>query len=101
MRCGDEDAPVVLIELDAHDAPVRAGRHRTGLVAFGLALALQAIGGGRTAVLQRVAIGLETLKREYETSVIQNLARNVRRVFGYLGMSPNSAPRPYSSPSGV
>jgi hypothetical protein len=26
VRCGDEDAPVMLVELDAYDAPVRAGR---------------------------------------------------------------------------
>ena len=62
VRGGDEDAPVVLLELDAHDAPVRARVHRAGLVAFVLALAIKPIGRGRAAVLEAVAIGLEALE---------------------------------------
>jgi hypothetical protein len=59
---GDEDAPVVRVELDAYDAPILAWVHAAGLVAFVLALALQAIGGGRAALLEGIAIGLEALK---------------------------------------
>jgi hypothetical protein len=42
--------------------PYSPGIHPAGLVALGLALALQAVGGGRAAVLEGVAIGLEALE---------------------------------------
>jgi hypothetical protein len=78
VRGGDEDAPVVLVELDAHDAPVLARIHPAGLVAFGLALALQAVGGGRAAVLEGVAIGLEAL--EGQIALGGNFSSQMRQV---------------------
>ncbi|MGB5835365.1 MAG: hypothetical protein WBG92_25720 [Thiohalocapsa sp.] len=54
MRGRDEDAPILLVEFDAHDTPVLTGIHRPGLVTWRLALALEVISGGGAAVFEGV-----------------------------------------------
>ena len=63
---GREDAPVVAVEIDAHDAAVLPGGHPAGPVARLAARALEAEGRCRAAVFQRAAgaaVGLEALER--------------------------------------
>jgi hypothetical protein len=54
----------VLIELDAHDAPVLAGIDAAGLVALVAVLAVAPIGGRRAPVFECIAVGLEALEGE-------------------------------------
>ena len=62
VRGRREDPPVVPGQRDAHDPPVRAGRAPGAAVAARPACADLAPGGGRTAVLERGAAGLEALE---------------------------------------
>jgi len=62
VRGWHKDAPIVVIEADAQDASVFARIDPAGLVALRAAFALKPIGGGRAAVLEGAAIGLEALE---------------------------------------
>ena len=65
-RRGGEDAPVVTVEIDAHDAAVLSGLHPARAVARVAARALEAEGRRRAAVLESAAeatVGLEALER--------------------------------------
>ena len=57
-----EDASIMLVEADPHDASIVPRRDPAGLVAAFTTLALQSIGGGRAAVFECIAIGLEALE---------------------------------------
>jgi len=59
---GREDTPILPGELDTHDASVLTGLDPAGTMALGLALAVQAVGGGRATVLEGVTIGFEPLE---------------------------------------
>ena len=62
MRGRHEDAPIMIIKADAHDAPVAPRIDATALVALRAAFALEPVGGGWAAVLDGVAIRLEALE---------------------------------------
>ena len=62
MRRRDEDAPILLGDVDADNASIIARIHLTSRMALGFALAVQVISRRRTAIFQGVPIGFETLK---------------------------------------
>jgi hypothetical protein len=62
MGGGHEDAPVLLGDFDADNAPVVAGADVAGLVALGLSFAFQTVSGGGAAEFEGVAVGLRTLE---------------------------------------
>jgi len=64
VRGRHEDAPIMRVEIDAHDAPVVARIDAAGLVTLLAACAFEPLSGRRAAVFERVAIGLEALEGE-------------------------------------
>src|SRR5664280_3922421 len=62
VRRRDEDAPILLRDVDADNAAIVARINLPGRVALGLALAVQTISRRRTAIFQGIPIGFETLK---------------------------------------
>ena len=62
MRRRDEDAPILLGDVDADNASIAARIHLPCRVALSLALAVQAKSRRRTAIFQGVPIGFEALK---------------------------------------
>lgn len=52
--------------------------------------------------IRRFAIGaIKSKSRDTVAATIQRLARNVRLMFDYLGMTENSRPRPQGRPATV